>query len=269
MEFRQEVKFDPFSEKAEKFDAQAMKEDLKANGIYRFEFDSTSEVEDGLSRMGQLVNHPDSDGRLATQLEATGKRDYGRGQRGFSNCSLPPHTDQALRSPPLAYLALLCIQPAQVGGESLFVDSKLVYRRLSIEYPKFLEVLSNPEIIAHRFEDQFSSVPVFTALEDDRIIARVRFDELCYSSIAGIDAIQKLREIVEEYTVRISVKQNQGFVVSNSRWLHGRSDFVGERKYLRYLVAANNQNDPNLGFSISNDSNRDIAVKEQIAEIVR
>jgi alpha-ketoglutarate-dependent taurine dioxygenase len=249
-----EKKFEPFLKDAKNFDLKEMKSRLNDHGVYFFTYSNVEEVEHEFKKLGPLATHPNSEGSSATPLVATGGRTYGRGERGFSNCSLLPHTDQSLRDPPLAYLALLCVVPAIVGGSSLFVDAKLVYGKLKREFPHYLEQLSDPELFFHRFDDTFSAVPIFSVTQCGRTIVRARLDELGFASLAGSEALLKFKEIVDEYTVNIQLKPGDGFILNNSRWLHGRLDFHGERKFLRYLIAAKSRDDAHLGFESVADS---------------
>ena len=194
------------------------------------------------------MKHTDSQESLTTQIDAKQSFDYKRGQRGFSNCSLAPHSDQLLRSPPIRYLGSLFAKPAKIGGSSTFVDMKLVYQKMASSFPEYLDDLFDPDTLVHRFDDIYTSVPVFSKSASNYVVSRVRFDELNYVSFSKLQAVQKLHDIVDEFTVSIDLKQNQGFIVDNTRWLHGRQELFGARSAERFLIAANTDDIPTLGF---------------------
>lgn len=225
-----------------------MNDALSENGIYLFASQDKTVVLDAVSHLGRLVKHTESQDSVTTQIEARLSFDYKRGQRGFSNCSLAPHSDQSLRSPPIRYLGLLFKKPALVGGSSTFVDMKLAYQKMATSFPEYLDDLFDPDTLVHRFDDVYTSVPVFSKGASNHVVSQVRFDELNYVSFSKVQAVQKLHDIVNELTVSVDLKQNQDFIVDNTRWLHGRHKFFGARSAERFLIAANSDDNPTLGF---------------------
>lgn len=65
---------------------------------------------------------------------------------------------------------------------------------------------------------------------------RFRYDERGYYSPHVVEVIPKLLELIEANTLFTQIEENQAYIVQNGRWLHGRTEFVGEREMIRILV---------------------------------
>ncbi|MFD8712642.1 TauD/TfdA family dioxygenase [Streptomyces anulatus] len=81
------------------------------------------------------------DDLLTTQAAQPPAAESGASPIGAEVAALAPHTDRAGPPGPPHLLALLCVRPALVGGDSLLISGPNVHRRLLAEQPAVLPEL--------------------------------------------------------------------------------------------------------------------------------
>lgn len=156
------------------------------------------------------------------------------GCAGFGAGELRPHTESTALVIPPAALMLVCAQPAYIGGETLLVDGGRLYDSLSRKNPALLESLSAPR--SAQFGGSAGHLgTVFCRVKDGRVAVRFRDDPLvCYRG----DITRKLpmlRSAIAEHTITLRLEAGQGLLLSNTRWLHGRTAYTGPRLMYRIL----------------------------------
>jgi len=143
------------------------------------------------------------------------------------------HTDHARAD----YVAWLCIDQADDGGETILADAEAAYLRLS---PGERHALSGIHLREHK---------VFADDEDFRPLVIVENGEakFYYSfwlvednlSSTQKDALTRFRRILSECQIaEIKLRPDDVLVVDNARILHGRRAFSGEKRFLkRYWIS--------------------------------
>ncbi|BCB86596.1 TauD/TfdA family dioxygenase [Phytohabitans suffuscus] len=153
---------------------------------------------------------------------------------GFSDRALWPHTDGSAVERPPRVLMLGCIQPAQAGGHSHVVDGRTLYDEIARTDLAMLTALSTPR--SAYFGGGLGHLgAVFQEIENDRMAIRIRFDALARFSPVVTPYIGRLRALAQDRTITLDLREGDGYVVLNDRWLHGRSQFSGERTMLRIV----------------------------------
>lgn len=160
----------------------------------------------------------------------TDRGDTRSGYAAYSTAGLPPHTDGTSMPTPPRLIFLACQAQAGEGGESQLIDGRAVYRTLAGHHPAELAALS--KLGSAVFNGRPASV--FERV-GGRIMVRCRFDDLVEYSPAASAAVPALKAAIAEHTDSVHLAPGQGYVIDNSRWIHGRAAFAGERVMLRVL----------------------------------
>lgn len=142
------------------------------------------------------------------------------------------HTDH----PKADYVAWLCIDQADDGGETILADAEAAYLRM---LPWERHALSGIRLREHK---------VFTDDEDCRPLVVVKNGEprfyysfwLVKDNLSSVqkDALTRFQRILPECRVaEIKLRPDDVLVVDNTRMLHGRRAFSGEKRFLkRYWI---------------------------------
>jgi alpha-ketoglutarate-dependent taurine dioxygenase len=171
-----------------------------------------------------------------TGLKATA----GSGVRSSkTNAGQVYHTDNSFNLPP-GYVALLCLQPAQSGGESGLISFDSIYNRLLSDYPEVLPRLYQPFYFDRQREhspqdDPVSYEPVFE-LHDDELQVRLATNLIRQGYIVA----DKLMDDVTDRALRVlddvmespglaktfDFKPGQIQILNNRRIGHRRTGFT-------------------------------------------
>lgn len=123
---------------------------------------------------------------------------------------------------------LVCVSPATLGGESLLVDAGRVHDALSRVDPALLSSLSAPR--SALFGGAAGHLgAVFTSTRDGRVAVRFRDDPLVRYRPDITEKLPTLRSTITRHTIKLRLQAGQGFLLSNTRWLHGRTAYTGSR----------------------------------------
>jgi hypothetical protein len=76
---------------------------------------------------------------------------------------------------------------------------------------------------------------VFEPAPEGQITVRLRLDDLIRFSPAVTRYADQLRHAVVQHARVLRLREGEGFALLNDRWLHGRTEFTGERAMLRIL----------------------------------
>lgn len=184
--------------------------------------------------LGKVVAHRDSDEYGVTFIRDLHSQE--QGYHGFTNERLALHTDQSCCINPPDLIFAFFEKQADLGGESIFCDGREVC--LSLRDRQKACVFE--ELITHNFiwssasrKDTFMG-PVLER-KRGKFVLRFRSDDLvvpCDDS----SVLDEFSEIAQSLAFPISLAENQGYVVQNTRWLHGRESFTGERVMCRILL---------------------------------
>lgn len=76
---------------------------------------------------------------------------------------------------------------------------------------------------------------VFESAGPERWTIRLRLVELVRFAPHAVPHGEILREVIDRHTMSLRLGKGQGFVLDNTRWLHGRRSITGPRVMLRAL----------------------------------
>ncbi|MEU2944943.1 TauD/TfdA family dioxygenase [Nocardiopsis alba] len=183
--------------------------------------------------LAALYTHPDSEPDGLTLLHA---RDGspGSGQRGFTDSELFPHTERSCLPKPPQLLMLMYLTPANHGGESVLIDGRAVAKELSLTTPETWSALSTPRSAYFGGSSGYVGA-VFEPAAPERWSIRLRLDQLIRFAHRSAHHVEVFREVMDRHTMVLRLGQGQGFILDNTRWLHGRHAFTGPRVMLRAL----------------------------------
>jgi phosphoglycolate phosphatase-like HAD superfamily hydrolase len=144
------------------------------------------------------------------------------------------HTDRSGWDQPPRLLISTLRKKANTGGESLLVDSKRVLKTLKLQHEDLYNLITNAKHTSFRSDDGvFLPRAIFE--EKSRMI-RFRFDDGIQLSASMVESFSKLRDIIYQNALVVSLQPGQGYILDNHRYLHGRASFSGSRELLRALV---------------------------------
>ncbi len=207
---------------------------LAKSGLATFEGTPDRAAFAGLAHdLAALYPHPDGDSDGLTLLRAR-EGSPEAGKRGFTDSELLPHTERSCTPTPPRLLMLVCLTPADTGGQTLLIDGQAVAEDLVRTDPETWRVLSSPRTAY--FGGSAGHVgAIFEPTGSGRWTIRLRLDELVRFAPRAIPHVEILREVIDRHSTTLRLSPGQGFVLDNTRWLHGRHSFQGPRVMLRAL----------------------------------
>jgi len=213
---------------------------IARHGLVFFENMPEAALGDMVDALGSRMAHPDSGADGATRLHAPpgANAQVLAGEcRGFSRRSLYPHTDRSSTPAPPPLLVFWCDKPSRHGGDSVFADGLRIWNVLNQTRPDTLAVLESPDNFLFSYQDSVWRSPVFEHHSPSRRSVRFRGDNLLYANVGAWPHLRVFARTLEANMVRLKLGAGQGYIVQNSRWLHGRTRFFGERTCRRVLLA--------------------------------
>lgn len=188
--------------------------------------------------LGEVRTHRDANEDGITVVAPKPTESGRAGLQGFGYQPLFPHTDRTIAPVPPDLVFIWCEEASTAGGVSLLVDASEVYRELCESSPEIAEQLSQPDAAVFESDGTFIRSPVFFDVKSPkgRICVRFRYDKLLYINSAYCAAMPILRATISAKAARVRLGPGQGYVASNTRWLHGRTGFSGSRRFMRLLI---------------------------------
>jgi alpha-ketoglutarate-dependent taurine dioxygenase len=181
-----------------------------------------------------VVPHRDSDRDGITTVAQRDDVAGAAGFAGFSDRELPPHTEGSALVRPPRVLILICARPARVGGHTILVDGGDVYDHIAADDPAMLDALCTPRSVY--FGGSCGHLgSLFQKTPGGRVVVRMRLDDLVRFSPTVAPYVGRLRHIIDRRVHPVTLAEGDGFIVLNDRWLHGRTQFTGDRAMLRIL----------------------------------
>ena len=186
------------------------------------------------SILGELLPQ-NAQGDIRYEVRDMGKTMEAGGRYSETRQSGILHTDSVQWDSPPDILGLLCLHPAQSGGDSVVVSAYSIHNRLLQENPDLLNVLYEPfpfETRKGRGEVQLIKKPIFTYNKKDGLRFRYIGTYIPQNSLNSEqqDAKKALDRLLEDESliVRIGILQaGEVNFMMNHRMAHGRgSDFV-------------------------------------------
>ena len=183
-----------------------------------------------------LVSHRDAEADGVTVIRDLGGIAARPGCAGFGHQELYPHTEGTTLVRPPAAMMLVCARPAVSGGESLLVDAAAVHSALLAVDADLAAALGEPR--SALFGGGAGHLgAVFSPGKAGRVVVRFRGDDLVRFHPRIACKLHVLRQVIEQRSVRLRLQHGDGFLISNTRWLHARTAFTGPRIMYRILGA--------------------------------
>jgi alpha-ketoglutarate-dependent taurine dioxygenase len=182
-------------------------------------------------RIMKIWPHRDSDPDGVTAIRDHGAIARLPGYSGFGRGELTVHTESSAAEHPPQLMMLLCAAGALSGGECRLVDGARLHQELIARDADLLAGLTAPGGV-HFGGGQFGSV---FATAGDRTVVRFRLDELAQFPPRLIRRLPDLRALLRELEVCVPLAPGVGYLLCNTRWMHGRAAFTGERLVYRLL----------------------------------
>ncbi|MGY4308734.1 hypothetical protein ACVIJ6_005977 [Bradyrhizobium sp. USDA 4369] len=219
--------------------AAQLRDDIAQSGIaFVNSIDNVSTALRIADLLGEVRQHRDANEDGVTVVAPKRVEAEGNGFLGFGFDALFPHTDRTIAVTPPHLVFVWRERPGDRGEETLLVDGLEVYRELCTSWPDVADQLRVPDAAVFESDGALLRSAIFFEPEDskDRLGVRFRFDRLMYINCIYSGAIPVLRAIIMAKAIKLRLGSGQGYIVSNTRWLHGRNGFGGERRYLRLLI---------------------------------
>jgi alpha-ketoglutarate-dependent taurine dioxygenase len=216
---------------------EAILERLSVDGIITLEgIDDEAEALRVARRFGTIRVHRDSASNGVTHLVASEQQLEAPGLRGFSQDGLCVHTDRTVAESPPTCLFFWCEVPAEQGGETLLVDGRDVYEKTSLYHPEVFDAVTRPRSAVFASDEAFYCGAIYERVTPERVSVRFRYDELFFMAPPLAQAIPVFRGFIDASTVSFKLGHGQGYILQNTRWLHGRRAFRGSRRCGRLHV---------------------------------
>jgi hypothetical protein len=204
---------------------------IKAHGVVLFEDADVSSLRSALSGWTTPYAHPHETAPGLTLMSAD-LRDGLPGLAGFTRHGLPPHTDRASSDAPPTLMAMVILEPPESGGHSVLLDTAPVVRGLK-RHASFDAMISAAFIKSGQ-----RRWPILERSPQGRHRVRFRDDEIANphtTSRAGEVLLRALKTQCPRPRM-LEFGSGEGYLVHNSRYLHGRQEFRGRRVAARFLV---------------------------------
>ncbi|MFD5307949.1 TauD/TfdA family dioxygenase [Streptomyces ardesiacus] len=208
---------------------------LRTRGITTFEgLDTRAKVLAFAQQAMTLVPHRDSDSDGLTTIRDRGVASRRPGLAGLGTGELLAHTERSSLPRPPRLMLLVCQQPATSGGDVLLTDGRALHALLLERAPEALEIMALPGTAFYGDGGGHPS-QIFTRHRGGRMSIRLRQDALAAFSPLLTPHLPLLRTSIEALQQRVTLRAGQGYLIDNSRWLHARTGFCGDRLCLRAL----------------------------------
>jgi alpha-ketoglutarate-dependent taurine dioxygenase len=184
-------------------------------------------------RLLTIRPHPDADPDGVTVINGSTDT-FVPGYAAFATAELTPHTDGTSMPDPPHLVMLACLAPGANGGESYLTDGSRVFGALAEHDPEALRALVAPRSACFGAAGGYLG-SVFEDAGGGRVSVRLRTDELASFSAGATQMLPRLRAIIDQHKLSLRLRPGEGFLLDNSRWLHGRRHYTGQRVMMRIL----------------------------------
>lgn len=190
-----------------------------------------------LGSLGRIYHHYDSLPNGLTQIKHADDIETRENTNhlGFTQEALIPHTDRSGLINPPKLLAFWIEHQSKIGGASLFVDGQQLFDEVSLQDPDAIKALTRPCSVIFKSEKGLIEGSIFH-LQEDNFFIRFRFDRLVYLSPDVASVMPRFLEVLKRCTIKKRLASDEGYLIDNHRWLHGRTHFSGARSAYRLLI---------------------------------
>ncbi|NEQ84416.1 MAG: TauD/TfdA family dioxygenase [Moorea sp. SIO2I5] len=175
---------------------------------------------------GNLTRHNRADERGIVPIRPmAGYSEY----LGASNEPHFLHTDGPFEKNPPKVMALQCEVPDPIGGFSLLVSSKAIYKYLAEQDYNGLKLLFDPNIFSIKRDNQFHKRAIFN-LKNNRVEMAFR-DNDGKASVSVLPEASRAFNLIREFVnnpknqIVFKLEKGQILITDNTSVLHGRTGF--------------------------------------------
>lgn len=223
-------------------------------GFIILEFKSCENIRQSLLSLQKLFgatiyhDHSDIDG-IVPVTPIPNKSEY----INTTNQDQPLHTDGAFEVEPPGIVALQCELVAEQGGYSRILSGEILYEYLVYKSPESLIALFEADAFSIIRSQKQLTRPIFE-YKNSRINLAFRFDTTVTTSVKpqSQEAFQLAVDFITNPRNQLvfKLKENQILVQDNTRVMHGRTSFTGNRKMNRLWLNGHSsyKNEFDMGF---------------------
>ncbi|KAL2868584.1 HAD-like domain-containing protein [Aspergillus lucknowensis] len=154
--------------------------------------------------------------------------------KGYSSDALYFHTDRSGWDVPPHLLGSSLKSRSAAGGESILADTRCIVKEIKEMNDGLYELLTSSKHASFRSDDDvFVPRPIY---DEKSGIFRFRFDDGIQLSAPLVLRFTQLLEIFFRHSFTVALKEGQGYLLDNHRYLHARTSFTGSRELLRVLA---------------------------------
>lgn len=182
---------------------------------------------------GNVVGHNDE------WIDIVFEEDKKRESFRFSDIYQPLHTDGAYVDHQLDLSFLCCVQQADIGGDTIFVDANDLYSILKKYESDLLLNLCLFDVLFDKGDQQSKKSKIISLVEDDVVLNWNYYRVSKSNTKEVIELCEAFHLFLEHKIVRAGlckpIKINKGDAVFffDQKVLHGRNSFFGQRKLIK------------------------------------
>lgn len=184
-------------------------------------------------RVMNVWPHRDSESDGVTVIRDRGDVARLPNYAGFGDSELMLHTEASATAQPPQLLMLHCARRASFGGATRLLDGGVLHRVLAAQHPVLLESLISPRSVL--FGGNAGHLGSVFEESASRTVIRFRLDDLARFPPRIARRLPTLRGLITELAIKLTLPSGHGYLLCNTRWLHGREAFSGDRLMHRIL----------------------------------
>jgi alpha-ketoglutarate-dependent taurine dioxygenase len=157
----------------------------------------------------------------------------------FSDIYQPLHTDGAYVDHQLDLSFLCCIQQAELGGETIFLDADDLICILGKYDPSLLSELSSFEILFDKGTQQKKQSKIISFVGEDVVLNWNYYRVSKHNDKCLIELCERFHLFLEQKIVRaglckpVRIEKGDAVFFFDQKVLHGRNSFFGQRKLIK------------------------------------
>lgn len=199
---------------------------LSSIGVATFALNDISEFVELGHSLGEVLIEDDTDDHGIKAVEP-----------GACMAGAALHTDRASQLNPPNVAIVLCSQQSESGGESIFVDGRVVYNILQRESLGAIAALTTPNSCYFGHPGYSSLTSVFNQTPDGDTFIRFRMDENAFFQSTVVRHLPLFLRLLDQQAFRIRLASMQGYALNNRWFLHGaEASPMGRRSIHRLLL---------------------------------
>lgn len=140
------------------------------------------------------------------------------------------HTDRSNMVSPPPLVLIGCFEQADVGGQTLFCDGKVLAQHLQQGHPEAWRALSASQSACFGRPGYQHNSAIFSG--ESSIVLRFRTDPWGFYNAQVWSHLPTLLALIDAHTTSVRLEAGQGYLVNNLRWLHGACAGQGGRRHI-------------------------------------